>query len=320
MSSLKFRTRLPPLPSPNDLLKMYNLRAKKHLSQNFLLDCKLQSKIISVSSRIKNSHVLEVGPGPGCLTRPIFEQGALYVNVIEKDTRFLQTLELIKESTQSRLGIHVGDVLKTDLEFLFPKELAKPWDQDLPNMQIIGNLPFNVATPLIIKWLHQISLKTSAWTHGRVPLTLTFQKEVGERMVANPHSMERSRLSIMCQNWCHVCLKFILPGKVFLPKPQVDVAVVLFTPRIKPVIDLDFEIVEKVVKAAFSSKQKNCVNSLTHLFNSVTEDKKFKKILAEKLLYIADIDPSSKPITLSLFDFNRLCHAYVAMKEDHENK
>ncbi|MCL4133479.1 UNVERIFIED_CONTAM: hypothetical protein GTU68_000278 [Idotea baltica] len=304
--------RLPPLPSIGDLLKIYKLKATKNLSQNFLLDCKLQSKLVKMAGNLKGCHVIEVGPGPGGLTRSIFEQGANFVHVIEKDARFIPTLELLKDATQNRLSIHLGDILKYDLSSLLPTELSQPWDGPIPKSHIIGNLPFNVSTPLIIKWLHEISLKSNAWVHGRVPLTLTFQEEVGQRMSAPPYNIQRSRLSIMCQNWCEVKHKFIIPGKAFIPKPDVNVCVMHFIPRVTPIINLDFKIVEKVVYAVFSQRRKHCKRGIGSLFPLHLREK-----LVPKLLIIADIDETKKPYELSIADFNRLSHSYVALMEEN---
>lgn len=307
----KAALRLPPLPSTGDLLRIYNLTALKRLSQNFLLDPKLQSKVVSMAGKLKGQHVIEVGPGPGCLTRPIFEQGAKNVDVIEKDERFIPTLQLLQSATAGRLKIHIGDILKFNLKSLPPIELAQPWDGPLPKINIIGNLPFNVATPLIIKWLHQISCKENIWALGRVPLTLTFQEEVAQRMVASPSNMQRSRLSIMCQNWCEVHFKFVIPGKVFIPKPEVNVGVVHFEPRIKPLIDLDFKLVERLIFATFHQRQKYCKKGLAELFPPAKREE-----LLPKLLTVADVDYTKRPYELTMTDFGRLAHTYAALREE----
>ena len=160
------------------------------------------------------------------------------------------------------MTIHEGDIMKFDMDTLFPWDLSKGWDDDPPNLHIMGNLPFSVSTPLIIKFLHAISERRGPWSYGRVPLTLTFQKEVAERMVAKIRNKQRCRLSIMCQYLCHVHHKFTIPGRCFVPQPKVDVGVVHFVPLIKPHIDVPFKMVEKVCRHVFHYRQKKCKRGL----------------------------------------------------------
>lgn len=112
--------------------------------------------------------------------------------------------QMLNDASGGKMRIFRGDVLKFDMSKVFPSESAVGWSDNPPNIHIIGNLPFNVSTPLIIRWLHDMSLHHGAWQHGRVPLTLTFQKEVAERMVAPPMNRQRCRLSVMCQYMCSV--------------------------------------------------------------------------------------------------------------------
>ncbi|XP_066948115.1 dimethyladenosine transferase 1, mitochondrial [Macrobrachium rosenbergii] len=301
--------RLPPLPSIRDIVKLYNIRAAKKLSQNFLMDPKLTSKIVRSAGRVRNCHVCEVGPGPGGITRSILEQNAAHVTVIEKDPRFLPSLELLKDACNGKLHIELGDVLTFNMENSFPQELAtQSWDDRVPKIHIIGNLPFSVSTPLIIRWLQDISLRRNAWIFGRVPMTLTFQLEVAQRMVALPGGEFRSRLSIMCQNWCHVEHKFTIPGRAFIPKPDVDVGIVTFIPRVQPQIPLDFKLVEKVVKCVFSFRQKYSKKGAANLFPP-----KVRSALVDQMFAVADVDPTIRPIQLTVPEFNRLCHAYAAI-------
>ncbi|KAK8723819.1 hypothetical protein OTU49_011558 [Cherax quadricarinatus] len=302
--------RLPPLPSTRDLVKLYKLRAVKQLSQNFLMDHKLTSKIVRSSGRVRDCHVCEVGPGPGGITRSILEQGAAQLTVIEKDPRFLPTLEMLKDASKGKLDIELGDVLSFNMEKIFSSDLRQPWDGHLPKIHLIGNLPFNVATPLIIRWLKDISLKHNAWVNGRVCMTLTFQLEVAQRMVAPPGHVQRCRLSIMCQNWCHVVHKFTIPGRAFVPKPDVDVGIVHFIPRIEPQIPLDFGLVEKVIRCIFSFRQKYCKRGAGLLFPESQRDE-----LVEKMFTVADVNPTLRPFQLALSEFNRLCHTYAAILE-----
>jgi len=206
--------RLPPLPSLRDLLKLYKLNAIKQLSQNFLLDDKLIGKIVKSAGNLQNHYVCEVGPGPGGITRSIISRGARQVVVIEKDKRFDATLNLLKTACASgTMKIYWGDVMSFDMSNMFPQESKLQWDDRPPMIQIIGNLPFSVSTPLIIKWLNAVSKQQNVWTYGRVPMTLTFQLEVAERLVADAFEEQRSRLSIMAQHLCHVKHKFSIPGR-----------------------------------------------------------------------------------------------------------
>lgn len=207
--------RLPPLPSIRDILKLYRLNAIKRLSQNFLLNQSLIDKIISKSGHLTGSQVLEVGPGPGGLTRSILKQVPKRLVVVEKDRRFKPTLDMLADSfgaINGQMDIIYDDIMKINLENLFPMEEKRDWDSKAPDIYIIGNLPFNVSTPLIIKWLHAIAERRGPWAFGRTKMTLTFQKEVAERLVADASHPQRCRLSVMAQTWTFPVLRFIIPG------------------------------------------------------------------------------------------------------------
>lgn len=311
-STAKAMGRLPPLPTIKEILRLYNVFAMKSLSQNFLLDPKLLSKFVSMARPVKDKTVLEVGPGPGNITRCVLQQHAKYVIAIEKDKRFIPALKLLQEAANGRLLIAIGDILSIDMDKLFPPESKREWDEDSPPIHLIGNLPFNVSLPLTIKWLKCISERSSAWQFGRVPMTLTFQHEVAERMVAPPDNSQRCRLSLMCQNWCDVDYKFTIPNSAFLPKPQVDVGVVTLLPKVKPLVDIDFSIYEKFARTLFSTKRKHCKTALMPLFpiNKRTE-------LTQKLLSVADVDPSIHVTSLSDDEVVRLANTYSLILGQH---
>lgn len=260
---------LPPLPTIRDLIRLYKLRALKQLSQNFLMDENITNKIVRAAGNVSNCHVLEVGPGPGGITRSILRHSPRKLIVVEKDPRFLPTLELLQEATQdfTAMEIEINDIRSYDLEKGFADAPKMNWHHATPPIHLIGNLPFSVSTNLIIHWLQSISEKTGAWTFGRTPMTLTFQKEVAERMVAPVGHKARCRLSVMCQTWCHVSHKFTIPGKAFVPKPDVDVGVVTLYPRKYPLINnLPFKMIEKVIRHIFNLRQKYSIRGAQTLF------------------------------------------------------
>jgi len=304
--------RLPPLPTIKDILRIYNIKAQKRLSQNFILDPRLLDKVARAGGSLAGCHVVEVGPGPGGITRSILGQDAAQCTVIEKDLRFLPSLRLLGEASGGRLVIHTGDVLSFNMCRLFPDVLRKGWNEEIPNVRVLGNLPFNVSTPLIIRWLADISTRGNIFSYGRVPLTLTFQKEVVDRMVAPPGASCRSRLSVMCQNWADVQHRFTIPGRAFVPKPEVDVGVVYFTPLKQPYIDLPFPMVEKVVTTIFHGKQKHLKNTVGQLF-----PKPMAKHFSEQMMAEAGLNDRRRAIDLNMADFSSLCHSYQRIVDEN---
>ncbi|XP_004856909.1 dimethyladenosine transferase 1, mitochondrial isoform X2 [Heterocephalus glaber] len=218
--------RLPPLPTIREIIKLFRLQAVKQLSQNFLLDLRLTDKIVRKAGNLTNAYVYEVGPGPGGITRSILNANVAELLVVEKDTRFIPGLQMLSDAAPGKLKIVHGDVLTFMIEKSFPASLKTPWEDDPPNVHIIGNLPFSVSTPLIIKWLENISNRNGPFAYGRTQMTLTFQKEVAE----------------------------------------VDVGVVHFTPLIQPKIEQPFKLVEKVVQNVFQFRRKYCHRGLGMLF------------------------------------------------------
>ncbi|XP_045698950.1 dimethyladenosine transferase 1, mitochondrial isoform X2 [Phyllostomus hastatus] len=218
--------RLPPLPTIREIIKLFRLQAVKQLSQNFLLDLRLTDKIVRKAGNLTNAYVYEVGPGPGGITRSILNASVAELLVVEKDSRFIPGLQMLSDAAPGKLRIVHGDVLTFKVERAFPESLKRQWEDDPPNVHIIGNLPFSVSTPLIIKWLKNVSQKDGPFAYGRTQMTLTFQQEVAE----------------------------------------VDVGVVHFTPLVRPAIRQPFELVEKVVQSAFHFRRKYCHRGLGMLF------------------------------------------------------
>ncbi|XP_068577700.1 dimethyladenosine transferase 1, mitochondrial [Cebidichthys violaceus] len=298
--------RLPPLPTVGELIKLYNLRAEKHLSQNFLLDLRLTDKIVRQAGSLRDAHVCEVGPGPGGLTRSILNAGVSDVLVVEKDTRFIPGLKLLSEAAPGKLRIVHGDILNYRMDRGFPENVSRPWEEDPPNLHIIGNLPFSVSTPLIIKWLENIANRTGPFVYGRTRLTLTFQKEVAERLTASTGSKQRSRLSIMAQYLCTVRNCFTIPGRAFVPKPEVDVGVVHFTPLVQPQIQQPFKLVEKVVRNVFQFRRKHCHKGVEKLFPEARRVE-----MTQEMMQKADVDPILRPTELTIPQFRALAEAYA---------
>lgn len=164
--------------------------------------------------------------------------------------------QMLNEASGGMMRIFSGDVLQFNMEQIFPSELSTHWSDKQRHLHIIGNLPFNVSIPLIIRWLEDMSMQRGAWKHGRVPLTLTFQKEVAERMVASTFKAQRCRLSVICQYLCDVEHHFTIGGKSFVPPPDVDVGIVRFVPLAEPRIQAPFRLVEKVVRHVFQFRRK----------------------------------------------------------------
>ncbi|KAF6116563.1 transcription factor B1, mitochondrial [Phyllostomus discolor] len=231
--------RLPPLPTIREIIKLFRLQAVKQLSQNFLLDLKLTDKIVRKAGNLTNAYVYEVGPGPGGITRSILNASVAELLVVEKDSRFIPGLQMLSDAAPGKLRIVHGDVLTFKVERAFPESLKRQWEDDPPNVHIIGNLPFSVSTPLIIKWLENVSQKDGPFAYGRTQMTLTFQQEVAE----------------------------------------VDVGVVHFTPLVRPAIQQPFELVEKVVQSAFHFRRKYCHRGLGMLFPEAQRLESTEKLL-----------------------------------------
>ncbi|XP_006608309.1 dimethyladenosine transferase 1, mitochondrial [Apis dorsata] len=307
--------RLPPLPNIRDILKIYRLRAMKELSQNFILNQNLADKIIKKAGNLTDCHVLEIGPGPGALTRSILKSQPKQLIVVEKDKRFEPTLEMLADAfatVNGKMEIIFDDIMKINMSNLFPSTEMKAWTEKSPRIKLIGNLPFNVSTPLIIKLLHAISEKRDAWTFGKTRMTLTFQKEVAERLIAQPLDVQRCRLSVMAQTWTYPILHFIIPGTAFIPKPKVDVGLVTFVPLTVPRTKHEFPIFEKVTRHIFSFRQKYSIRGVETLFPL-----EYRTELAQMIYKLSDLNPQTRPVELTIENINNLISAYKYLLEKH---
>ena len=214
-SAPRIAFRLPPMPTISDILRIYRLRAMKKLSQNFLLDQKITRKIVTMAGSMEDCCVMEVGPGPGCLTRAVMAAGIRELTVIERDTRFIPVLQELRDCCPT-VPMHVvqGDILRHELQSLFPEDTVRPWTGDeLPPLHAIANLPFNISTPLTVRWLADMSTRSGMFRYGRVRMTLMYQHEVAQRMIAAAGNEQRCRLSVMCQNYCSVNYLYTIRGE-----------------------------------------------------------------------------------------------------------
>ncbi len=244
--------KLPPL---KDVISRHQLRAKKSLGQNFLLDLNLTSKIARYAGNLDQFDILEIGPGPGGLTRSLLNEGARKVVAIEKDSRCIEALEEIQATFPGRLKLLQGDALSTNAS----EHLA---DQ----VRIIANLPYNIGTELLVRWL-----TSKTWPSFWQSMTLMFQKEVANRIVASPGSKAYGRLSVMSQWRCDTKIAFNVPASAFTPPPKVESTLVHFESLKQPKFPAEVEVLEFVVSKAFNQRRKMLRGALKGYFQNVEE-------------------------------------------------
>ena len=266
------------LPPLRDVIQRHGLDAKKALGQNFLLDLNLTQKIARSAGPLGDATVFEVGPGPGGLTRAILSLGAKKVIAVERDSRCLPALAEIGEHYPGRLEVIEGDALKTDFAALAPEGPVK----------IIANLPYNVGTQLLINWLLPAP---DQWPPFWESLTLMFQKEVGQRIVADQDDDHYGRLGVLAGWRTDAHMVFDVPPQAFSPPPKVTSTVVHLTPRTNP-LPCDVSKLERVTHAAFGQRRKMLRQSV-------------KSLGGEALLVNAGIDPARRAETLSVEEFVR---------------
>ena len=244
--------KLPPL---KDVISRHQLRAKKSLGQHFLLDVNLTSKIARYAGNLDQFDILEIGPGPGGLTRSLLREGARKVVAIEKDNRCIEALEEIQATFPGRLKLLQGDALSTNAS----EHLADP-------VRIIANLPYNIGTELLVRWL-----TSKTWPSFWQSMTLMFQKEVAKRIVASPGSEAYGRLSVMSQWRCDTKIAFNVPATAFTPPPKVESALVHFEALKEPKFPAEVEVLEFVVSKAFNQRRKMLRGALKGYFQNVEE-------------------------------------------------
>jgi 16S rRNA (adenine1518-N6/adenine1519-N6)-dimethyltransferase len=271
------------LPPLRDVIRGLDLSARRSLGQNFLLDLNLTRRIARAGGPLAGATIIEIGPGPGGLTRALLLEGATRVIAIEKDRRCLPALADIASVYPGRLEVIEADALEIDYAKL---SLVSP-------CRIVANLPYSVATPLLIGWL-----KTTPWPPWFDRLVLMFQREVAERIVAKPGRKDYGRLSVIAQWRTQSRILFGVPARAFTPMPKVDSSVVELVPKADPAPRCDIAALEKVTAAAFGQRRKMLRSSL----RQITPD-------AEALLNSLGIAPTARAEELEVADFARIANA-----------
>ncbi|MEM0976655.1 MAG: 16S rRNA (adenine(1518)-N(6)/adenine(1519)-N(6))-dimethyltransferase RsmA [Pseudomonadota bacterium] len=268
-----------PLPPLRDVIEAHDLRAKKSLGQNFLLDLNLTAKIARQAGDLREANVLEIGPGPGGLTRGLLASGASHVTAIERDERCLGALSEISEAYPGQLNVISEDALRLDAVCLDPRPT-----------HIVSNLPYNIGTELLIRWM-----SPDIWPPPWQRLVLMFQKEVADRIVAVPGTKAYGRLSVFCQWRSDARIVMTLPPQAFTPPPKIHSAVVRIDILDRPKYDANVVRLSHITAAAFGQRRKMLRSSLKRVASGV-----------EHALEATGIDPTRRGETLTVEEFCRL--------------
>jgi len=268
-----------PLPPLREIIARHGIIADKRLGQNFLLDLNLTHRIARAAGHLKHRTVIEIGPGPGGLTRALLGAGARRVVAIERDLRCLAALAELADACPGRLELLAGDARELD-----PVALSSP------PRKIVANLPYNIGTKLLVGWLERIGEYES--------LTLMFQREVAERLVSGPRSKSYGRLSVLVQWVADARIVFDVPARAFVPPPNVISSVVNIFPRAEPLAPADKGALERVTAAAFGQRRKMLRASLKSL-----------GIAVGPLLARAGMLPTARAEELSVGEFCALARA-----------
>ena len=273
------------LPPLRQLIAQHGLAARRSLGQHFLLDLELTRRIARAAGDLSQGTTIEIGPGPGGLTRALLIEGAAKVIAIERDTRCVGALETLVKASRHRLEVLHQDALT-----------AKPATMGNTPRRIVANLPYNIAMPLLMNWFDH----SAAFSN----LILMFQREVAERIVAQPGSRTYGRPSVIVQWHCSARRLFDLPSRAFVPPPKVVSSVVMLTPFETPPYPADQEALKAVTAAAFGQRRKMLRTALKSL-----------PVDSAELLDIADIDPTARAETLEVAEFAALARAFTALRE-----
>jgi len=264
---------MPELPPLREVIRRHGLAARKSLGQNFLLDLNLIARIARAAAPLEDINVVEIGPGPGGLTRALLEQGAATVTAIERDERCVAALQELVAAYPGRLAVVSADALEVDPASLVPAP-----------RKIVANLPYNIATALLLRWLPAIGEYES--------LTLMFQKEVAARLTAAPRSRDYGRLSVLVQWLAEARRLFDVPARAFVPAPKVTSTLVRIEARPEPLAPCRREDLERVTAAAFGQRRKMLRQSLKSL-----------GLATEPLLAAAGVPATARAEELSVEEF-----------------
>jgi len=260
------------LPPLRDIIAHYQLQAGKHLGQNFIFDFNLTRRIARAAGVHDKTHLIEIGSGPGGLTRALLLEGAQTITAIEADPRFQPALADIQAAYPNQLEVIIGDAR----DYKLPAQRA---------YKIVANLPYNAATALLLLWLREAGNMAKS-------MTLMFQKEVGERICATPNSAHYGRLAVLANWLCQTKILFDVPPQAFVPQPKIASCLVQLTPRDKPYAEAERQKLEKVTQAAFGQRRKMLRTSLKQISKNPVA-----------LLHAAQIDPAARAETLTIAEF-----------------
>ncbi|MEE9249589.1 MAG: 16S rRNA (adenine(1518)-N(6)/adenine(1519)-N(6))-dimethyltransferase RsmA [Alphaproteobacteria bacterium] len=277
------------LPPLREVIARHNLSARRGLGQHFLLDLNLTARIARAAGDLEGVTVIEVGPGPGGLTRALLATDVRAVIAIERDARCVAALGELGDAHPGRLRIIQADALGLDAA-----AVAASLGAEGP-LKIVANLPYNIATALLLKWLGQADAFQS--------LTLTFQKEVAERLTAPCRSKRYGRLSVMTQWLCEARVMFDIPPRAFVPRPKVTSTVVTLIPYATPAAEASMKDLELLTRAAFGQRRKMLRTSL----KTLNADPR-------ALLGAAGISPTARAEELDVGAFCALARAYAALR------
>lgn len=272
------------LPALREVIATYDLRAKKTLGQNFLFDLNLTRRIARAAGPLEGATIYEVGPGPGGLTRALLSEGAARVVAVERDERCLPALAEIAAAYPAKLKIVSADALKLDERALFGTS----------RVRVAANLPYNIGTALLVKWL-----TLEQWPPFWQSLTLMFQREVAERIVAKAGTAAYGRLSVLAQWRSSAKILFDVSRSAFVPPPKITSTVVRLEPLASPVAPARLADLEKVTAAAFGQRRKMLRQSLKGLAAN-----------AEERIHEAGIAPTARPEQLSVAEFAALARQF----------
>lgn len=266
------------LPSLREIVEKYGINARKQLGQNFIFDLNLTDKIARTAGNLTGKTILEIGPGPGGLTRSILSLNPEKLIAAEMDKKCLEALEILKNAYSDKIILIEGDALRID-----ENEIKQKYSSQ-NKIKIIANLPYNIATELLFKWLDKLELFES--------FTLMFQKEVAERIAAKPGNKAYGRVSVMAQWLCDSRKEFDVSPSAFFPPPKVTSSIVTLIPREKPLYPADKTTLEKILKAVFGQRRKMLRGSMKRLIKN-----------PEEILKQAGIDETKRPEDLEIKDF-----------------